>query len=299
MSSEFGYEPSGPAGVWGPPGHGGPGSPQPYAGPPWSPPDPPDLPSRRATVLVTAFFGLFGLIPATRHGRRAEQLGVSGSRYFTAFGITFGATVLAWVCVVAAVLVSTPGDGDPGQLVGAGGGSRTGDKAKEAVQRVEGEWTAEELLPALDAFADDEVTWNGEDYGFTHRGALIPCGAQDQFLAEDFIDTIMGGYGFVASAQFLPGPEAAERELARQTEILQGCTAGYEVYDEVGNTLICEASIQTLTPVVRYREDCDDDYNSDLYVIFRADNAVITVFSHTEASLDRRLPELMSALDAD
>ena len=294
MTSEFGHPPSDrlPALA--------------HTGDPWyaesdGPPQRvPDLPSRRTTVLITAFFGLFGLIPASRHSRRAEQLGVSGSRYYTAFGVTFAVTTLAWAGVAAALSVAPSSDLDePWPLVEADGGSGREDKSKGSVQRVAGEWTVEDLMPALDAFADDEFSGDGEDYGFDQLlGALVPCGSEEQGLAPDFIDTTLGGYTTVASVQLLPDPEAAERELARQTDILEGCTAGYELVGVDGATLKCEASIQTLTPVVRYREYCDG-IRPDFYAIFRADNAVVSVISPSEAILDRRLSVLMSELDAD
>lgn len=71
------------------------------------------VPSLAATILVTIFFGLFGLIPAAIHSQRATQMGQDGSRYWKAFGITFGieiaVTVLFYVMifVVAAFSASS------------------------------------------------------------------------------------------------------------------------------------------------------------------------------------------------
>lgn len=63
------------------------------------------VPSLAATILVTIFFGLFGLIPAAIHSQRATQLGRDGSRYWKAFGITFGIeiaiTVLFYILIFA------------------------------------------------------------------------------------------------------------------------------------------------------------------------------------------------------
>lgn len=71
-------------------------------------------PSLAATVLVTVFFGLFGLIPAAIHSQRANQMGQDGNRYWKAFGITMGieiaVTVLLYVfiyIVAAASIVAS------------------------------------------------------------------------------------------------------------------------------------------------------------------------------------------------
>lgn len=66
-------------------------------------------PAVTTTVLITLFFGLFGLIPASRHSQRAEQMGLSGGKYWKAFGITFGAMTM--VNVIAVVLVNVLGAG--------------------------------------------------------------------------------------------------------------------------------------------------------------------------------------------
>lgn len=264
------------------------------------PPQPPQeaqgLPSRRATVLVTAFFGLFGLIPASRHSRRAEQLGVPGGRYFTAFGITFAAMAVAWAGVVAVVLVTVVGNGDAAEPAGA-----TAAESKAKIQQVEGQWTVDGLRPALESFADDEYSENGEDNGFDDVwGALVPCGGQGVHgLAPDVLGTTTGGYKNLASAQVLPGPEEAQRELARQTEILRGCTAGYEIYGADGESTHCVPSIQTAAPAVRYEDACGDGAWPYVFAIFRADNAVITVLGPDRTSMEWMLPMLMDRLDVD
>ncbi|RBY76252.1 hypothetical protein DQ239_14820 [Blastococcus sp. TF02-09] len=297
MTSEFGPPSSGPPQGWGPPGYGPPGGPwypQPYSGPPSPPQDPP---SRRTTVLVTAFFGLFGLIPATRHSRQAEQLGVSGSRYYTAFALTLAASALTWT-LVAALLVTVVRVGAPAESLAAPTDDVDLDKAKG--QQVEGEWTVEGLAWVLEGFADDEYGGDGVDYGFDDTvGALMPCGGYGQELAPDLLDTTLGGYSSIASAQILPDARAAERELARQAEIVQGCTGGYELFGEDGATVDCSASIETLTPDVRYRVDCDDGAGTYFYAIFRSDNAVVTVAVPERVMLDMMLPPLMSELDVD
>lgn len=82
-------------------------------GPPWerSQPGvrPPAAPPRLwPTVVVTLFFGLFGLIPAAVAAGRARDLGAPTGPYWRAFGVIFGAMLivqaLILVFVVAPVL---------------------------------------------------------------------------------------------------------------------------------------------------------------------------------------------------
>jgi hypothetical protein len=316
MNSEYGYPPpswnpppteqpppyAGPGypSPYGPPGYGPPGyGPPRYGPPPFSPQDPPDLPSRTATVLVTAFFGLFGLIPASMHSKRAKQLGVSGNRYFTAFGITFGATSLAWACIGAAVFLMAPDTSDPAESLSASEQSEPGEKDRGGGRppEVDGEWTVETLQPVLEGFADDQ--WLEEAAFDTTWGALVPCGGPwQQGMAPDVVQTTGGGNFYLASAQILPGAAAAERELARQVALLQGCATGYEIYD-LGELMgTCTPTVDALTPAVRYVEDCDDG-TAYAFAIFQADNAVVTVSAPDEVAMDRKLADLMSELDAD
>lgn len=53
----------------------------------------PQLPSRKATVLVTLFLGLIGLIPSTIHTNRAARMGVDTNRYWKAFGWSMAASL--------------------------------------------------------------------------------------------------------------------------------------------------------------------------------------------------------------
>ncbi len=55
------------------------------------------------TVVITLFFGLFGLIPAAMGSNKAKALGQPSGKYWKAFGITFGALV---VLAVAGVLIA-------------------------------------------------------------------------------------------------------------------------------------------------------------------------------------------------
>jgi hypothetical protein len=72
----------------------------------------PLLPSLALTIVITALFGLFGLIPAAVHSGQANQMGQSGTRYWKAFGWTFfasimvsiGGTVLLYGSMFAALL---------------------------------------------------------------------------------------------------------------------------------------------------------------------------------------------------
>ena len=286
MTSEFGSPLSGGRQPWGPPA---------------SPQTAPALPSRRTTVLVTAVLGLFGLIPATRDSNRARELGDSGGRYFTAFGLTFAATALAWACIAAVVLLTVAGTGDPAGPSGATAASDRTDELKAKGQQVDGEWTVEGLVQVLQSFADDEYSEAGEDNAFTGTvGALVPCaGQQEHGLAPDRLATTIGGYGTPASAQILPDAASAQRELARQTALLQGCAAGYEVTLEDGSLVTCVLSIQTLAPAVRYEGRCDGESGKWVAAFFQADNAVVTILTNDNSQMDWTLPALMGELDAD
>lgn len=104
MVADQGNTTSGAQPAW-PPPHGA--APQGPYGPPYGYPGPvAPLPSRTTTVVITFFFGLFGLIPAYLHGKTAERHGVSPGRYYTAFAITLAVSVFVWIAVVL-ILVFT------------------------------------------------------------------------------------------------------------------------------------------------------------------------------------------------
>jgi uncharacterized membrane protein YhaH (DUF805 family) len=55
------------------------------------------LPSLWPTLLVTFFFGIFGLIPAIMHTNKARDLGRSTPNYWIAFGCAVVASIVLWV----------------------------------------------------------------------------------------------------------------------------------------------------------------------------------------------------------
>ncbi len=63
------------------------------------------LPSRVPTVLVTLFFGLFGLIPAVIATNEARAAGSPTGRYWAAFWLTLLVSLLAWLLLVAPLFV--------------------------------------------------------------------------------------------------------------------------------------------------------------------------------------------------
>lgn len=74
------------------------------------------------TVVITALFGLFGLIPAFIHADRAKALGVRGTRYWKAFGITY-ACAFALQVGVGALLLAIWWASIPQQLMNPAAGS--------------------------------------------------------------------------------------------------------------------------------------------------------------------------------
>jgi enoyl-CoA hydratase/carnithine racemase len=63
-------------------------------------------PTVTSTVLVTLFFGLFGLIPAAGNTNRARALGLRTRKYWAAFGITFAASTVLWLTLWTMVVVA-------------------------------------------------------------------------------------------------------------------------------------------------------------------------------------------------
>lgn len=60
-------------------------------------------PTLTATVLITFFFGLFGLIPATIGSDKAKALGHAGGRYWGAFGLSYLGRIMVEVLIVLIV----------------------------------------------------------------------------------------------------------------------------------------------------------------------------------------------------
>lgn len=73
-------------------------------------PAPVVLPSLVPTVLITLFFGIFGLIPAAMGASKAQAAGMDGSRYWKAFGLVLVIEViigiLLWVLVGSVLMMA-------------------------------------------------------------------------------------------------------------------------------------------------------------------------------------------------
>jgi hypothetical protein len=67
------------------------------------------LPSRVPTVLVTLFFGLFGLIPAAVATSHARTIGINTGRYWAAFVWTLLASFVVWLLLVALIFTVAVG----------------------------------------------------------------------------------------------------------------------------------------------------------------------------------------------
>ncbi len=59
------------------------------------------IPAVTTTVLITLFFGIFGLIPASMHSSRAREYGQATNKYWQAFWIVFGIQLLLGIIVYA------------------------------------------------------------------------------------------------------------------------------------------------------------------------------------------------------
>lgn len=68
-----------------------------------------------------------------------------------------------------------------------------------------------------------------------------------------------------------------------------------------GATSHCVPVVEAVAPVVRFTDTRDDGTGPWPYpfAVFPADNAVITALTPSDAEMDRKLPELMSELDAE
>ena len=68
-----------------------------YRGPP---------PSVWPTVLVTFFFGIFGVIPAAIHTSNAREAGRPTNTYWAAFGWTMVTSILLWFLLILVIATS-------------------------------------------------------------------------------------------------------------------------------------------------------------------------------------------------
>lgn len=57
-------------------------------------------PSLVPTILVTIFFGVFGLIPAVRHSKMARERGYKGAKYWTAFGVSLAGAFAIGILII-------------------------------------------------------------------------------------------------------------------------------------------------------------------------------------------------------
>ena len=62
------------------------------------------IPAITTTVVITFFFGLFGLIPASMHSSRAREMGQATNKYWKAFWITFGVELVLGILFFASVV---------------------------------------------------------------------------------------------------------------------------------------------------------------------------------------------------
>ncbi|MEU8664109.1 hypothetical protein [Actinoplanes philippinensis] len=104
-----GYGVPGPAPTGYPQAYGQPGLPQMQPGPAYGGGFTPSghhgqvnakVPGIALTIIITAIFGIFGLIPASRSARKAKMLGLSGAKYWQAFGFTLAVTWVMYMVLV-------------------------------------------------------------------------------------------------------------------------------------------------------------------------------------------------------
>jgi hypothetical protein len=127
------------------------------------------LPTLTPTVLITFFFGLFGLIPAIRGANAAQRAGRPGSRYWVAFGATMAASAAVWVLAVVVlttvVLGAAVRSADQASAASAAAAAPTGATATEA--RVEAIVTAHPrevgVLLAIDPASGAALSRNPND----------------------------------------------------------------------------------------------------------------------------------------
>ena len=287
-------------------GHGGPPG---YGPPPGY--EPPGLPSTTTTIVITALFGLFGLIPASMHSKRAQAMGVPGTRYWKAFGITFAIAMTVYIALIAimfSVLFAVVETVDTGASPAVEVPTVTEDVVEEPLPTPSapdsadlppsGEaWTAASITPLLESYADDEA----EDWGAFSGDSIvtIPCGGQGAHgLSPGTVETTSGGVDYAASAQILTDAGEASREFARLRSLVADCGAHDYISESSGTVLTrCEAPIvESLAPVIRYEQVCDLNPTAWPTAIIQSGNAVVALGAPTKAELDALLPGMMVEL---
>jgi hypothetical protein len=275
----------------------------------------PPVPSRTLTVVITAFFGLFGIIPAVLHSKRAEAVGVPGSRYWKAFGITLGVVVavhaLIWtllfvlvfnVATTAAAGLSPVTPTDPAQTSSAPDPQQTTPAPPPPADNGAADivWSAALLQPVLEAYADEET----EDWGAfsSDSTVIIPCGGEGAHgISPDTTETTAGGVDYGASAQILTDTGAASAEMDRLSGLVAGCGPHDYISASDGSVLArCDAPIVgNLGSVIRYEQVCDlAPGDAWAYAIFQTGNAVVAINAPTAGELDAILPVILGSLQA-
>jgi hypothetical protein len=257
-------------------------------------PEAPDVPSRAPTVLVTTFFGPFGLIPAYLHGRAAERRGVSASRYWTAFGVSMAFFVMLYTAGMGVVFTLAAEPISSGATVTSVAEAPAPPAPDIAGVPAGPVWTAASLVPVLDGFADDDAAFSG-------AGAVtVPCGGEGAHgVSPALVERLAGGGQYRASAQILPDAGSAEQELLRLQGLVAGCGAHDAVPGGGAAATRCAAPvIDALAPVVRYEQECEADPLTAVAIV-RSGNAVVGLSAPSSAELDAALPGVLAGLQLD
>ncbi|MGX5653457.1 hypothetical protein ACWKWC_01630 [Geodermatophilus nigrescens] len=283
-------------------------------------------------MVITVFFGLFGLIPAYLHGRRAERLGLSSSRYWKAFAISFVAAAAVYVAAILAVFalvlnsvdeevqaavdaeVGLPSAVDPAPAnenpesgtnptESGNAGSEVNGTSPEATGADAGTqtWSAAGLIPIFEVYADDETeSWALFSTDRSTVVVTVPCGGQTaNGVSPRALELVSGGSLVRITAEVLPTAGDAAQELARLEALVTGCTNAYDYVSRDGSVLTRCAPlvVDALEPVVRYEESCDVGAGETYaFALFQSGNAVVSASASTVAELDAVLTFLRADL---
>jgi hypothetical protein len=294
-----------------PPGQ--PGYPSGYPQQPGYPPmgGPQAVPSRTTTVVITALFGLFGMIPAYTHGKRAEAVGVPAGRYWKAFGITLGIVAAVYVAffvvlftfvlsVGTTLAAAVPESGAPADGAPADGAPETDAPEVGGAPPADVIWTAATITPLLAAYADEET----EEWAAFSGDAVvtIPCGGEGAHgVSPLMVEGTAGGSLYGATAAILPDAGSATEEVSRLISLVADCGPHDYVSESSGEVLTrCDAPVvAALAPVIRYEQVCDLDPGVPYaFAIFQAGNAVVGLSAPTAGELDALLPVMLAELQA-